>query len=57
MASFTKITRFRRKLREKNSGRKAKNFRANHGTTPAFPIHTPEVDANAPAAQVAPEKA
>ncbi len=56
MASFTKITRFRRKLREKNAGRKAKNHRANHGTTPAFPIHTPEVDANAPAAQVSPKK-
>jgi len=56
MASFTKITRFRRKLRDKNTGRKAKNHRANHGTTPAFPIHTPEVDANAPAAQVSPKK-
>ena len=56
MASFTKITRFRRKLRAKNAGRKAKNARANHGTTPKFAIHTPEVDANAPAAQVSPKQ-
>jgi len=56
MASLTKVTRFRRKLRDKNTGRKAKNFRANHGTTPSFPIHTPEVDASAPAAQISPKK-
>ena len=34
-------------------GRKTAN-RVN-GTTPVFPIHTPEVDAQAPAAQVAPK--
>lgn len=48
MASNTQQTRFRRKLRQKNAGRKRKNALANHGTTPAFPIHTPEADANAP---------
>jgi hypothetical protein len=56
MASATKITRFRRALRLKNAGRKGKNARANHGTTPIFPVHTPEVDAAAPAAQVAPKE-
>ncbi len=48
MASNTKETRFKRKLRRKNAGRKAKNQRAIHGTTPVFPIHTAEADANAP---------
>ena len=48
MASHTKQTKFRRILRRDKAGRKAKNHRANHGTTPAFPIHTPEADANAP---------
>ncbi len=48
MASNTKQTRFRRKLRRAKAGRKAKNLRARHGTTPPFPIHTPEADANAP---------
>jgi len=48
MSSNSKQTKFRRALRLKKSGRKAKNARTNHGTTPAFPIHTPEADANAP---------
>ncbi len=48
MASNTKVTEYRRKLRQAKAGRKAKNQRAIHGTTPAFPIHTPEADANAP---------
>ena len=48
MASNTKETRYRRKLRRAKAGRKAKNLRARYGTTPAFPIHTPEADANAP---------
>ena len=52
MASFTKVTRFRRKLRDKTTGRAAAARRRIDGTTPAFPIHTPEVDAAAPAAQV-----
>jgi hypothetical protein len=49
--SNTKVTQYRRKLRNMNAGRKAKNYRANHGTTPVFPIHTPEADANAEAKQ------
>ena len=48
MASNTKETKFKRKLRLKNAGRKAKNQRARHGTTPVFPIHTAEADSNAP---------
>ena len=35
-------------------GRDRKRHARIHGTTPAFPIHTPEVDAAAPAAQVPP---
>jgi len=54
MASNTKQTKYRRKLRQAKAGRKAKNLREKYGTTPAFPIHTPEADANAPA-QVSPE--
>jgi hypothetical protein len=54
MASNTKVTSYRRKLRHAKAGRKAKNQREAHGTTPVFPIHTPEADANAPA-QVSPK--
>jgi hypothetical protein len=54
MASNTKVTEYRRKLRHAKAGRDTKNKRAIHGTTPAFPIHTPEADANAPA-QVSPK--
>jgi len=49
MASNTQQTRFRRNLRKKNAGRKRKNRLATYGTTPVFPVHTPEADANAPA--------
>lgn len=49
MASNTQETRFRRKLRAKKAGRKAKAERRNKGTTPTFPVHTAEADANAPA--------
>lgn len=49
MASNTKQTEFRRNLRQKNAGRKRKNQLAKYGTTPVFPVHTPEADANAPA--------
>ena len=49
MASKTAQTTFRRFLRKKNAGNKAKRARANKGSTPAFPIHTTEADANAPA--------
>jgi hypothetical protein len=48
MASNTKETKFKRKLRLKNQARKAKNQRDRRGTTPVFPIHTPEADRNAP---------
>ena len=48
MASNTKQTKFRRNLRKKNAGRKRKNALENHGSTPAFAIHTAEADANAP---------
>ena len=48
MASNTKQTKYRRQLRADKAGRKAKNLRAKNGTTPAFPVHTPEADANAP---------
>ena len=56
MASATKQTSFRRMLRVKNMNRKAKNLRENRGSTPKFPIHTPEIDAAAPSAQVSPKK-
>jgi hypothetical protein len=56
MASNTKETRFRRKLRAKKAGRDRKRENNRNGTTPSFPIHTPEVDAAAPAAQVSPKK-
>ena len=48
MASLTQQTRFRRALRKKNAGKKRKRALALHGTTPVFPIHTPEADQNAP---------
>lgn len=48
MASNTQETMFKRALRQKNAGKKAKRQRNNHGTTPKFAIHTPEADANAP---------
>jgi hypothetical protein len=54
MASKTAQTQFRRALRRKNMGRARKAYARNHGTTPVFPIHTPEVDAAAPQAQVTP---
>ena len=55
MATLTKITKFRRKLRRKNMGKDRKRALRQHGTTPSFPIHTPEVDAAAPPAQVSPK--
>lgn len=48
MASLTQTTRFKRKLKKKNMGKVNKRLRKNHGTTPAFAIHTPEADKNAP---------
>jgi len=48
MASNTKTTKFRRKLRKKNQGARRKAALRSQGSTPVFPIHTPEADANAP---------
>lgn len=48
MASNTQETEYRRKARRSNAGKARKRNLANHGTTPSFPIHTPEADANAP---------
>jgi hypothetical protein len=53
MASKTNVTWKRREQRRKNAGKARKAANRNHGTTPPFAIHTPEVDAAAPAAQVA----
>ncbi len=52
MATLTKITKFRRKLRRKKMGA-ARKTRANRvGTTPPFAIHSPEAVANAPKEQL-----
>ena len=56
MASATKKTEYRRKLRRSKAGRKAKNRRERLGSTPVFPVHTPEADENAPQ-QVSPKAA
>jgi hypothetical protein len=56
MASKTAETWVKRERRRKNAGKVAKAARRNKGSTPSFPIHTPEVDAAAPAAQVAGKK-
>jgi hypothetical protein len=56
MASKTAETWVRRERRRKNAGKVAKAGRRNKGSTIAFPVHTPEVDAAAPQAQVAPKK-
>ncbi len=55
MATLTKITKFRRKLRRAKAGADRKKLNEKVGSTPAFPLHTPEVDAAAPAAQVSPK--
>jgi hypothetical protein len=52
MASKTNQTQYRRKLRLKNQGGDRKRTLEAKGTTPVFPVHTPEVDAAAPKAQV-----
>jgi hypothetical protein len=56
MASKTAETWVKRERRRRNAGRARKTALRNKGTTPIFPIHTPEIDAAAPAAQVAPKK-
>ena len=55
MASNTKQTRFRRKIRRKKAGRDRKVELINL-KTPTFEIHTPEIDAAAPPAQVSPKE-
>ncbi len=52
MASATKQTKFIRKRKARRMGSKRRTHARVHGTTPAFPVHTPEADANAPAPQV-----
>ena len=52
MASNTKQTKFRRKLRRAKMGKDRKAQQAAHGTTPAFAIHTPDSHANAPKDQL-----
>ena len=47
MASTTQQTEYRRELRRNKAGRDRKRRVRRDGTTPAFPIHTPEADANA----------
>ena len=54
-ASKTAETWVKRERRRKNAGKARKAALRNKGTTPTFPIHTPEVDAAAPAAQVSPK--
>lgn len=56
MASNTAQTQYRRQIRNKNAGVNRKRQLENKGTTPAFAVHTPEADANAPAAQLSPKK-
>ena len=55
MATLTKITKFRRKLRRAKMGKDRKTANRIQGTTPKFAVHSPEADANAPAAQLSPK--
>jgi hypothetical protein len=48
MASNTQETRYKRSLRRKNMGKERKRKVRANGSTPAFAIHTPEADGNAP---------
>ncbi len=52
MASNTAVTEYRRKLRKANAGKAARRSRENKGSTPVFPVHTPEADAIAAAKPV-----
>jgi hypothetical protein len=54
MASYTKTTSFRRKLRQSNMGKARKAKLALHGSTPRFEIHSAAAVANAPIAQLRP---
>jgi hypothetical protein len=55
MASNTKQTKFRRQLTRSKMGRARKAALNANGTTPAFPVHTAEAQANAPKEQLPPE--
>ncbi|MCB9675993.1 MAG: hypothetical protein H6737_12795 [Alphaproteobacteria bacterium] len=55
MATLTKITKFRRKLRRKKMGRDRKAAAEANGTTPAFEIHSADAVKNAPKDQLKPE--
>lgn len=46
MASSTAQTEWARATRRQNMGRKARNQRTTRGSTPVFPVHTPEADKN-----------
>ncbi len=48
MASNTEHTEFRREKRHVKAGRDRKRKLRTQGTTPVFPVHTAEADANAP---------
>lgn len=52
MASNTKQTEYRRKLRHKKAGKARKRQDAIHGTTPPFAIHTEASHENAPPEQL-----
>ena len=52
MASNTKQTKFRRKLRRAKMGKDRKAALRQNGSTPAFAVHTPEAHANAPKDQL-----
>lgn len=54
MASKTNQSWVRRELRRANAGKARKAALRNKGTTPAFSVHTPDADANAPAEQLSP---
>ena len=48
MASNTQTTEYKRRLRKARMGKERRRALRNNGTTPVFPVHTPESDANAP---------
>ncbi len=52
MASNTKQTKFRRKLRRAKAGKDRKRAEQNQGTTPPFAIHTEASHAQAPKEQL-----
>jgi len=56
MASLSKQTKFRRKIRKKKAGKERKRLERAEGTTPAFPVHTEEAWKSAPEEQLPPEE-